>query len=77
MEGSQYRVLYAMGSRMSHSGPAAVVFGYRCERGTARCGLASRQVQREHLRVAASFASAFLDEIVTMLSDRIPTFSPS
>lgn len=73
----QYRVLYAMCSRMSHSGPAAVFPAIGVNGLPTDVALHQEQTQLEHLCVAASFASVFLSETVAMVSDRIPTFSPS
>ena len=71
---AQYKVLYAMGSRMSHAGPAAVFPTIDLNGVPGDPARHQVQVHGEHLRLAASFGTIFLGEIFTMLSDRIPTF---
>lgn len=58
-----------MGSRMSHSGPAAVFPTIDLNGVPSDPERQQAEVQEEHLRLAASFSTMFLGEIFTILSD--------
>ncbi|MFI5365588.1 MAG: DUF5677 domain-containing protein, partial [Candidatus Binatia bacterium] len=80
MRTAQYRVLYAKGSQIVHAGPSSVfpaIYPDGVPPDIATAVGHQRDVEEEHLRLAASFSSVFLDEIFGMLFDRLPTFSPS
>lgn len=71
----QYRTLYAKGSAFTHSAPMAVLSAHHRDPGTWEEFLAASDAQEDRdLRLAASFATLFLGEILVLVGNQLPEF---
>ena len=71
----QYRILYALGSRMVHAGPSAVfpwIYPGGLPPNLEVAVTHLWEVREEHLRLAAAFSSIFLGEIFLRSADVVP-----